>query len=184
MKANYSTVVDLLLEQKIVAIFQGRSEAGPRALGNRSILFDPRNEDAKKIVNEVKRRESFRPFAASVLAEEAHKWFDMRGLKESPYMMYAMDSWESIRDKIPGVLHVDNTCRIQTVTSKQNKHYYNLIKEFFERTDVPMLFNTSFNLAGEPLVHTMDDALDTLRRSEIEYLYLPELEEIITVENT
>ena len=99
-------------------------------------------------------------------------------------MMYAMDSWESIRDKIPGVLHVDNTCRIQTVTSKQNKHYYNLIKEFFERTDVPMLFNTSFNLAGEPLVHTMDDALDTLRRSEIEYLYLPELEEIITVENT
>lgn len=184
MKANYSTVVDLLLDQKIVALFQGRSEAGPRALGNRSILFDPRNPNAKDIVNRVKRRESFRPFAASVLLEEAPKWFDMRGLKESPFMMYAMDAFEEGWEKIPGVLHVDNTCRIQTVTKSQNKHYYNLIKEFFGRTEVPMLFNTSFNLAGEPLVHTMDDALDTLRRSEIEYLYLPELEELITVKNT
>lgn len=183
MKANYSTIVQLLLEQNIVSIFQGRSEAGPRALGNRSILFDPRNPDAKDIVNKVKKRESFRPFAASVLAEEASYWFDMRGLKESPYMMYAMNAHVDVWGLIPGVLHVDKTCRIQTVTKTQNKHYYNLIFEFFKETKVPMLFNTSFNLAGDPLVHTIDDAIDTLKRSEIEYLYLPELEELITIKN-
>jgi len=176
---NYNSVVDLLLDSNIVAIFQGRSEAGPRSLGNRSILFDPRIKNGKEIVNRVKKREPFRPFACSVLLEESYKWFDMSLIDESPYMMYAFDALPGVKDIIPSVIHVDNTCRIQTVTEEQNYHYYNLIKEFYNRTDVPILFNTSFNLAGDPIVETIEDALNTLRRSELEYLYLPEINQIV-----
>lgn len=180
---DYSFVVDLLLDSNIVAIFQGRSEAGPRALGNRSILFDPRIKNGKEIVNKVKKREPFRPFACSVLLEESHKWFDMSSINESPYMMYSFDALPGVKDIIPSVIHIDNTCRIQTVTKEQNYHYYNLIKEFYTQTNVPILFNTSFNLAGDPIVETIEDALNTLRRSELEYLYLPEINQIIYVPN-
>lgn len=172
---DYKKVVDLLLDQEIVCIFQGRSEGGPRALGNRSILFDPRVGDGKDIVNQVKKREWFRPFAGSVLEEKAGEWFDMAGLKSSPFMMYAVDVLPDKIEKIPSVTHVDNTCRVQTVNQDQNLHFYNLIKEFDDRTGVPILFNTSFNLAGEPLVEDINDALSTLERSDLKYLYLPEL---------
>ena len=178
---DYSFVTDLLLNRNIVAIFQGKGEAGPRALGNRSILFDPRIKNGKSIVNTVKKRESFRPFACSILLEEAYKWFDMSLVEESPYMMYSFDALPGVKDIIPSVVHVDNTCRIQTVTEKQNYHYYNLIKDFYKKTEIPILFNTSFNLAGDPIVETIDDALDTLRRSELEYLYLPEIKKLIYV---
>lgn len=180
---TYSDIIDILMEQSIVAIYQGRSEAGPRALGNRSILFDPRNPKGRDIVNTVKKREFFRPFAASVMLEHVHEWFDMKGIKESHFMMYAVDALPNVYDLIPAVLHVDMTCRLQTVTKEENKHYYALISEFNDRTSVPMLLNTSFNLAGDPLVETLDDAIDTLNRSEIEYLYLPEKSELITVKN-
>jgi carbamoyltransferase len=175
-------VADLIVNQNIVAMFQGRAEGGPRALGNRSILFDPRNQDGKEIVNLVKGREWFRPFAGSMMAEHADTWFEMRGLKETPYMMYAINVKFEKLGEIPAITHVDGTCRIQTVTPKQNKNYYDLIKAFNEKTGVPILFNTSFNLAGEPLVETIEDALNTILNSDINYLYLPDIKKLIVKE--
>jgi carbamoyltransferase len=169
---TYADVAKLISEQNIVALYQGRSEAGPRALGNRSILYDPRDPNGKDFVNKVKQREWFRPFAGSILHEETDKWFDMRGLEESPFMMYAVDVIQP--EKIPAITHVDGTCRVQTVKKEQNTHYYELIKAFNEITGVPILFNTSFNLAGDCIVETIDDALRTIRNSDIKYLYLPE----------
>ena len=181
--ATHEDIVDLFMDKKIVTLFQGRSENGPRALGNRSVLFNPTYEDGKDYVNEVKHREYFRPFAGSILQDHVHEWFDLRGMEDSPYMMYAVNCQPGIEEKIPSIIHVDGTCRIQTVTQEQNKHYYDLIKAFYDRTGVPILFNTSFNLGGEPLVETLDDAIWTLKESDIEYLYLPELGKLITVFN-
>ena len=172
-------VAKLISERNIVTIFQGRSEAGPRALGNRSILYDPTDPNGKDFVNKVKNREWFRPFAGSVLKENAHEWFDMAGLEESPFMMYAMDVWPDKQEKIKAITHVDGTCRIQTVTEEQNPHYYKLIQEFKKITGVPILFNTSFNLAGDPLVETIEDALETMLKSEMRYMYVPELEMLL-----
>lgn len=172
-KATHADVVKLLREKNIVTMFQGRSESGPRALGNRSILFDPTFEDGKDFVNRVKRREYFRPFAGSILHEHAHEWFDMRGMEQSPHMMYAMNCQPGVAEKIPSIIHVDGTCRIQTVKREQNPHYYDLITEFYKESGMPILFNTSFNLGGEPLVETLDDAVRTLANSDMEYLYLP-----------
>lgn len=183
MDADYKEVVSLLRKKNIVTIFQGRSENGPRALGNRSVLFDPTFEDGKDYVNMVKRREYFRPFAGTILEEDVHDWFDLRGMADSPFMMYAVNCQPGVAEKIPSIIHVDGTCRIQTVNESQNKHYYNLIKAFKEETGIPIVFNTSFNLGGEPLVETIDDALWTLRNSDIEYLYLPEIDKIIFIPN-
>ena len=171
-------VAQLLADRNSVAIFQGRSEAGPRALGNRSILFDPRDPEGKDKINLIKRRESFRPFAGSVLLPHAHKWFDMAGLVESPYMMYAVDALPHTYDKIPAILHVDNTCRVQTVGLKDNTNYYQLIDSFYQLTDVPILFNTSFNLAGDPLVETPEDAIECFECSDIDYLYFPDVQKL------
>lgn len=176
-------VVRLLREKNIVAVFQGRSESGPRALGNRSILFDPSVLDGKDYVNSVKHREYFRPFAGSILAEHAPTWFDLRAMPESPTMMYAVNCQPGVEEKIPSVIHIDGTCRIQTVTRKQNPLYYDLINDFYKESGIPMVFNTSFNLGGEPLVETLDDALRTLANSDIEYLYLPEYSILIKVAN-
>jgi carbamoyltransferase len=176
-------VVNIIRQKNIVAMFQGGAECGPRALGNRSLMFDPTFVDGKDWVNRIKRREYFRPFAGSILHEHAHDWFDMRGLEESPHMMYAMNCQPGVAEKIPSIIHVDGTCRIQTVKQHQNPHYYELIEEFYKQTGVPIIFNTSFNLGGEPLVETLDDALRTLANSEIEYLYLPEYNKLITVKN-
>ena len=181
--AENKDVVELLCDKNIVAMFQGRSESGPRALGNRSLLFDPSYKDGKDHVNKVKRREYFRPFAGSILHEHAHEWFDMKGLKQSPHMMYAMDCQPGIEEKIPSIIHVDGTCRIQTVKEEHNPNYYSLIKDFYDKTGLPILFNTSFNLGGEPLVETLDDAVRTLYDSDIEYLYLPEYKKLISVRN-
>jgi carbamoyltransferase len=182
-KVSYEDIINLLLQKNIVALFQGRSESGQRALGNRSLLFDPRISNGKDLVNQIKRRENFRPFAGSILQEEASKWFNMLSLKESPYMQYAMDAYENAIEQVPAIIHADNTCRIQTVTQEQNKHFYNLISCFFEKTGVPMLLNTSFNLGGEPLVETFEQAIHTLKNSAIEYLYLPEKETLVTIKN-
>ena len=181
--ATDEDIVDLLMNKNIVTFFQGRSENGPRALGNRSILFNPTYQDGKDYVNEVKHREYFRPFAGTILQEHVHEWFDLRGMKDSPHMMYAVNCQPGIEEKIPSIIHVDGTCRIQTVTEEQNKHYYDLIKAFHARTGVPILFNTSFNLGGDPLVETLDDAIYTLANSEIEYLYLPEYSKLIKISN-
>ena len=177
--SSSSEVAKLIADGNIVTLFQGRSEAGPRALGNRSILFDPTVPNGKDIVNEVKRREWFRPFAGSCLAETVNDWFDLAGRTESPSMMYAVDVLPGKRDIIPAITHVDGTCRIQTVTAEQNPHYYELISEFNKIKSVPILFNTSFNLAGDPLVETLKEGLDTLRRSSIKYLWLPEVQKLV-----
>ena len=165
--------VKQILNQQIVAIFQNSSEYGPRGLGNRSLLFDPRNKNGKNIVNKIKKREWFRPFAGTVLLEHAHDWFDMGTIKESPYMSYAIPVKEEKKSIIPAITHVDGTCRVQTVTKEQNKKFYEIIKLFYEKTNVPILFNTSFNLAGETLVETKEDAINTLNTSDINYLYIP-----------
>ena len=175
-----AAIAKLIEDGNIVALFHGRSEGGPRALGNRSILFDPRNPEGKNIVNRVKMREWFRPFAGSVLVEDANEWFDMAGLDESPFMMYAVDVRPDKADLIPAVTHVDKTCRVQTVKQEDNPNYYALIQEFKKLTGVPVIFNTSFNLAGQPLVETIFDALLTLFNSEISYLYLPDIGKLIT----
>jgi carbamoyltransferase len=180
---SYDDVAQLIRGGNIVTIFQGRSEGGPRALGNRSILFDPTIPNGKEIVNTVKRREWFRPFACSIKKEAVHDWFDLAGREETPHMMYAVKCLDGIEEKIPSVIHVDGTCRIQTVTKDQNKHYYNLIDAFEKVSEVPILFNTSFNLGGDPLVETLEDALLTLRTSDIEYMYLPEIQKLVYVPN-
>ena len=164
-------------------MFQGKSESGPRALGNRSILYDPRDPEGKDFVNTVKHREYFRPFAGTILKEHVHDWFDLRGMDETPFMMYAVECKPGIEEKIPAIIHVDKTCRIQTVTEEQNKNYHELISEFYKQTGCPILFNTSFNLGGEPLVETLEDAVKTIANSEIEYLYLPEYGKLITIKN-
>ena len=182
-EATHEDAIDLISKKNIVAMFQGKSEAGPRALGNRSIMYDPRDPDGKDHVNTIKRREYFRPFAGSILKEHVHEWFDLRGMDETPFMMYAVKCQEGIKEKIPAIIHVDDTCRIQTVTEDINPHYYNLIKTWYDKTGCPIIFNTSFNLGGEPLVETLDDALRTLANSLIEYLYLPEYGLMIEIKN-
>jgi carbamoyltransferase len=176
---DLETVIDLLVDkEQIVAIFQGESEWGPRALGNRSILFDPRHPQAKQIVNKVKMREEYRPFAMSVMLEHANEYFDMKQLKESPWMSFAIQAREKAYKEVPSLVHADGTCRIQTVTREQNKNYYDLIEAFYNITGVPMVFNTSFNLGGEALVETIEDALTTCQNSQINYLYVPEDQDI------
>jgi len=171
---DINKAVDLLLNQKIVALFQDYSEWGPRALGNRSLLFDPRNIKAKEIVNKIKQREWWRPFAGTILVEHVKDWFDIGSLKESPYMSFAVLAKDKAKKEIPSIIHEDNTCRIQTLSYKQNPKFYELINKFYKKTNVPILLNTSFNLAKEPLVETLLDARNVIKRSELEYIYYPQ----------
>jgi len=170
---NKEEAVKILLEQKPLVIFNGQSEWGPRALGNRSILFDPRNPDAKNIVNKFKKREWWRPLAGTILLEYANEYFDLGTLKESPYMSFAVEAKEKAKKEVPSIVHADNTCRIQTLKEKDNKPYYDLIKCFYEKTNVPMLLNTSFNLAGYPIVENDFFLEHTVKNSDFKYIYKP-----------
>jgi len=181
-KIKLNEVTDLLIQGKVVALYQGNSEGGPRALGNRSLLLDPRIKKGKDIMNEIKKREKFRPFACSILQEKTNEWFDMGGLKESPFMMYAVDALDKSKKKIKSVIHVDNTCRVQTVTKDYNKVLYNLLMDFYSKTSIPILMNTSFNIAGDPLVETPYDAIQTLKKSKLEYIYFSDLN-LLTYKN-
>lgn len=167
-------VAHLIKMNKVGAIFQGRSEAGPRALGNRSFIFNPTLESNKQYINKIKGRELFRPLACSILKDKSYEWFHMIGLDESPFMSYSFKVVEKNKKHIPAVIHVDNTCRIQTVTKEQNKNYYDLIDEFYKLTGVPLLGNTSFNLAGEPIVETIEDSLRTFSMSQMDFVFFPE----------
>ena len=169
-------IARFIVEGKIVAVFNGQAETGPRALGNRSILFDARNPDAKEIINTVKGREWYRPFACSVLKEDAKEYFDMYHLDESPNMTLSFPVKTS---NIPGVTHVDNTCRIQTV-DRSIPHFYNVLKEFRNLTGVSVLLNTSFNLAGNPLVETPEEAIKVFKESKIDVLWFPEINRMIS----
>jgi carbamoyltransferase len=162
--------VDLLCDGKILGWFDDRSELGPRALGQRSIICDPRRPDAKDVLNRrVKKRESFRPFAPSVLADQAADWFDLDGVDPgSPFMLRVCPFREDKRDLAPAVVHVDNTGRLQTLTRESNGRFHELVSAFFEKTGVPMLLNTSFNVRGEPIVETPHDAIRCLLNSGLD----------------
>lgn len=149
---------DLLADGKIVGWYQGRMEFGPRALGSRSILADPTRADMKDLINTyVKHREEFRPFAPSCLAERAGEYFD--GCTSSPFMLFVYPVTWAMREKVPAITHIDGTARVQTVTREANPKYYALIEAFERRRGVPMVLNTSFNVMGEPIVHTPSDAV-------------------------
>jgi len=169
-------VVDRLQEGKVVGWSQGRFEWGPRALGNRSILADPRRADMKDIVNtKIKFREPFRPFAPSVLAEKTDKFFVLpEPTRHYPacFMLYVVDVKENKREIIPAITHVDGTGRLQTVRKDMSPKYYRLIETFGEATGVPLLLNTSFNLKGEPIVNTPREAFNTFSQSGMDVLAL------------
>ena len=165
-----------LMRGKVLGWFQGRSEWGPRALGNRSILADPRNPAMKDIVNtKIKFREAFRPFAPSVLAESAESYFELAQAAHhypARYMLYVVPTKESHRQTLPAVTHVDGTARLQIISRAQNARFYSLVDHFAQATGVPVLLNTSFNLRGEPLVNTPDEAVSTFMRSGMDSLVL------------
>ncbi len=147
-------LLDELLTNKIVGVANGRAEFGPRALGNRSLLADPRGPDIKDKVNEIKRRQKFRPFAPVILKEEANKYFEMP-CEETPFMQYVVKCKEP--DKYPAIIHKDGTSRVQTVTRKQHPGLYQLLVAWRDKTGCPMLLNTSLNIKGKPIVNTVQD---------------------------
>ena len=192
---NYEELIDktteFLSNEKAIGWFQGRMEFGPRALGGRSILGDPRSEKMQKNLNlKVKYRESFRPFAPSVLREDLPEWFEMN--VDSPYMLlvaninpnkkiemnneqknlFGIDKLNVKRSDIPAVTHVDYSARIQTVTKNTNSRYYDLISKFKEKTGCPIIINTSFNVRGEPIVNTPKDAFNCFMGTELDYLVI------------
>ena len=181
---------ELLTNEKAIGWFQGRMEFGPRALGGRSILGDPRSDKMQKNLNlKVKYRESFRPFAPSVLREHLSEWFEMN--LDSPYMLlvaninsdkkvkmtneqnklFGIEKLNVKRSEIPAVTHVDYSARIQTVSKETNKRYYDLISKFKEKTGCPVLVNTSFNVRGEPIVNS-PDAFNCFMGTELDYLII------------
>ena len=192
---KYEELIDktaeFLSNEKAIGWFQGRMEFGPRALGGRSILGDPRSDQMQKNLNlKVKYRESFRPFAPSVLREDLSKWFNMN--VDSPYMLlvaninfnkkidmteeqrklFGIDKLNIKRSEIPAVTHVDYSARVQTVTKNNNNRYYDLILKFKEKTGCPVLVNTSFNVRGEPIVNTPTDAFNCFMGTELDYLVI------------
>ena len=192
---NYDELIDktaqLLSNEKAIGWFQGRMEFGPRALGSRSILGDPRSDKMQKNLNlKVKYRESFRPFAPSILREDLSTWFDMN--VDSSYMLlvaninsdkkiemtnkqknlFGIDKLNIKRSKIPAVTHVDYSARVQTVTKNINNRYYDLISKFKEKTGCPVIVNTSFNVRGEPIVNTPTDAFNCFMGTELDYLVI------------
>ena len=192
---NYEDLInktaELLSDEKAIGWFQGRMEFGPRALGSRSILGDPRSDNMQKNLNlKVKYRESFRPFAPSILIEDLSKWFDID--VESPYMLFVaninsskrirmtdsqkklfgIDKLNIKRSEVPAVTHVDYSARIQTVDKTTNKRYYDLISKFKEKTGCPIIVNTSFNVRGEPIVNTPTDAFNCFMGTELDYLVI------------
>jgi carbamoyltransferase len=163
-------VSDCLVDGGVVGWFQGAAEFGPRALGNRSILADPRRTDAKDLLNaKIKRRESFRPFAPSILQEYVADYFEV--LDEVPYMEKVFPIRKDKQSVIPAVTHVDGTGRLQTVSMQTNPKYYQLIQAFYRKTGVPILLNTSFN-ENEPIVNTPEEALECFLRTKMDMLVL------------
>ena len=194
-KVTYGDLInktaEFLSDEKAIGWFQGRMEFGPRALGGRSILGDPRSDKMQKNLNlKVKYRESFRPFAPSVLREDVSKWFDIN--VDSPYMLlvaniildkkidmtdkqkkfFGIDKLNIKRSEVPAVTHVDYSARIQTVNKDTNNRYYDLILKFKEKTGCPIIVNTSFNVRGEPIVNTPTDAFNCFMGTELDYLVI------------
>jgi carbamoyltransferase len=185
------TVAGHLASNKVVGRFQGRMEFGPRALGNRSILGDPRSSEMQSVMNlKIKFRESFRPFAPVVLAEHAHEFFEMPENTDSPYMLLVFDVAESkrtnsrsdstnglhraneVRSEVPAITHVDYTARVQTVDKERNPSFEKLLRAFYEKTGCPVLINTSFNVRGEPIVCAPEDAFRCFMATDMDVLVI------------
>ncbi len=165
-------VAKLVADNKFVGWYQGRAEFGPRALGNRSIVVDPRKAENKDLVNSrIKFREAFRPFAPSALKDCAEEFFETNEV-ESPYMILAFKVRNGKEKIIPAVVHVDKTARLQTVAKEQNKKYWSLINEFYKLTGVPVVLNTSFNRMGEPIVNTPEEAINCMLKSGLDAVAL------------
>jgi carbamoyltransferase len=184
-------IAELLADHRVVGVFQGRMEFGPRALGNRSILADPRSPTMQRVLNEkIKQRESFRPFAPAVMAEHAAEWFDLD--HESPYMLFTapvserhrrmptevpegadvFEQLRSVRSSVPAITHVDGSARVQTVDAERFPAFHRLLSAFHDLTGCPMLVNTSFNVRGEPIVHTPQDAYRCFMTTDMDVLVL------------
>jgi len=184
-------LANILNEENVIGWFQGRMEFGPRALGGRSIIGDPRSKKMQSIMNlKIKYRESFRPFAPSILAEKVSEWFEQKAI--SPYMLFVAPVKESIcfdtsntgkelfgieklnliRSELPAITHVDYSARIQTVHKETNPRYHALISAFNDLTSCPVVINTSFNVRGEPIVCTPEDAYRCFMRTEMDYLVI------------
>ncbi|HZR45954.1 MAG TPA: carbamoyltransferase C-terminal domain-containing protein, partial [Candidatus Manganitrophaceae bacterium] len=193
-EALIGSVAEILASGQVVGWFQGRMEFGPRALGGRSILGDPRSEKMQSTMNrKIKFRESFRPFAPSVLSESASEFFDLD--RPSPYMMltapvrekhrlpvteegrrrFGLDRLQVKRSSIPAVTHVDDSARVQTVHKETNRRFHQLIAAFRDRTGCPLLVNSSFNVRGEPIVCTPEEAYRCFMRTGIDYLVIENL---------
>ena len=187
----YDTIAKLIADGKVIGWFRGRMEYGPRALGTRSILGDARNPEMQKRMNlKIKFRESFRPFAPAVLYEEVNHYFEFT--KESPYMLFTADvlpEWRRImtteektrfgidklnvvRSNLPAITHVDYSARLQTVHKETNPEFWNLLSAFHRLTGCPVMINTSFNVRGEPIVCTPQDAYRCFMRTDMDYLVL------------
>jgi carbamoyltransferase len=166
----FRVTVERMAAGDVVGWFQGRMEFGPRALGNRSIVADPRRAEMKDVLNaRIKHREAFRPFAPSILAEKTSEWFEQEYL--SPFMVLVYVVRPEKRELVPAVTHVDGTGRLQTVDERVNPRYHRLIREFAELTGVPMVVNTSFN-ENEPVVMTPEHAIDTFQKTQMDLLVL------------
>jgi carbamoyltransferase len=167
---NLDTIIkvsEYLANGKIVAWYQGNGEIGPRALGNRSIFLDPRIHNGKDIINAVKKRESYRPFGASILEEYAKEYFDMNYF--NPYMLYVGFSQ---KNNLPAITHVDNTCRVQTVSKQFPGFLRTLLEQFYRKTKCPVLLNTSLNLAGKPIAGSIEDAKTLFNTRPIDVLVI------------
>ena len=159
-----------LKEGKILGWYQGRSEYGARALGNRSIIATPTSITIRDRVNKLKGRELFRPVAPSVLKEYAHDFFENSNSNLDPYMLKVTYVKDIKKELIEGVVHVDGTARIQTVTKEQNPKYHDLIYEFYKLTGIPLIINTSFNAAGDPIVESVTDAINSFLKMNLDGL--------------
>ena len=173
-------VVRLLVNQnRVIALFGGKSESGRRALGHRSIVADPRSPNIKDIINhKVKHRQWFRPFAPSILKERLSEWFECDDI-DSPYMSYTVKVRGSKIAEVPGIVHFDGTARLQTVTADLCPHYFRLISEFEKQTGVPIVLNTSFN-DREPIVESPHDAINCFLGTEIDFVYFFEYDLLVS----
>jgi len=167
----YDIISDKIIDGKIIGWYQGRSESGPRALGNRSILCDPRDPKMKDYLNErIKHRENFRPFAPTIMKDYITEWFE--DIEEAPYMLKIAKYIKGMGEKVPSVCHIDYTGRLQSITENDNVYFYNLIKTFYNKTGCPILLNTSFNDNGQPIIETPADAIHTFNNIDLDYLVL------------
>ena len=178
-KVNLKDIIKLLTEGEVVGLIQGKSEAGPRALGNRSLLLDPTLNNAKEKMNSIKKRENFRPFACAILENYVSYYFDVGKIKRSPFMMHAPQAKDFAKKTIPSIIHVDNTCRIQTVNKNDNKVLYNILQMF----KIPVIMNTSFNLRGYPIAEDLNQVLFTFRNSDLNYVYFSDFNLLLSKKN-